>query len=152
MTDPLTFPDATPRYGLPMLYSGQAQKEVTVNEAVAASDLLLHPAILGERADPPVAPSPGDAWLVGAGASGDWMGHDGDLAGWTDGGWRLIPPRAGMRVFDTFSGVFRTFGSAWTTPTTPVLPQGGANIDTEARQAIGQIIASLVEAGIFPAT
>ena len=33
MTDPLIFPSATPRYSLPQLFAGQAQKEATVNAA-----------------------------------------------------------------------------------------------------------------------
>ncbi|MDE2562078.1 MAG: DUF2793 domain-containing protein [Sphingomonadales bacterium] len=151
MTNPLTFPDVTPRFGLPMLYAGQAQKEVTVNEAFAAADLLLQPAVLGERPDPPLTPATGDTWLVGAGATGDWAGHDGALAGWTGGGWRIVAPQAGMRVFDTTSAAFRLFNAAWSTPANPVPPQGGAIIDNEARQAIGDIVARLKEAGVFSA-
>lgn len=132
-------------------HAGQAQKEVTVNEALTASDLLLHPAVLGERADPPATSAPGDAWLVGAGATGEWTGHDGALAGWTDGGWRLISPQPGMRVYDASSGAFRLFDTGWTLPSAPALPQGGTTIDTEARLTIGDIVAILRDVGIFPA-
>ena len=34
--------DATPRWALPQLFAGQAQKEVFHNEALARIDMLLH--------------------------------------------------------------------------------------------------------------
>jgi len=67
MSDPTSFTLTTPRFGLPFLFSGQAQKEVSVNEAHALADMLLHPCIAGELAAPPASPSAGDCWLVGAG-------------------------------------------------------------------------------------
>lgn len=39
-------------------------------------------ALLGKAAAPPEAPSVGDKWAVGAGATGDWAGHSGEIATW----------------------------------------------------------------------
>ena len=72
--------EATTRHGLPLLQAGQAQKEVTHNEALVLLDLLAHPAVEGVLATPPAAPTPGQGWIIGAGATGAWSGQDGALA------------------------------------------------------------------------
>ncbi|WP_338467040.1 DUF2793 domain-containing protein [Novosphingobium sp. ZN18A2] len=149
MSDPLAFPEITPRYSLPMLFAGQAQKEVTVNEALSCMDTLLHAAIAGESATPPANPSPGETWLVASGGTGLWASHDGDLAAWTDGGWRFTAPKPGMRVFDITLGMFRHYHQSWTETAAPAGPQGGDVVDSQARQAIADLVATLCNAGIF---
>ena len=68
MSDPL-YDSRTARFDLPLLFAGQAQKEGTVNEVAARIDALLHGAIEGELAAPPISPSDGQAWLVSAAPS-----------------------------------------------------------------------------------
>ena len=63
--------DVTARFALPVLKAGQAQKEVTHNEALARVDALLHPVVESMAlAVPPPAPEPGRGWLVAAAPSG----------------------------------------------------------------------------------
>src|SRR5690606_18685268 len=100
MSDPIVFTTTTARFGLPLLFAGQAQKEFYVNEAHALTDALLHAACEGEGAAPPASPAAGETWLVAAGATGDWAGQDDALAAFQSGSWLFVQPKEGMRLFD----------------------------------------------------
>ncbi|MDA7787692.1 DUF2793 domain-containing protein [Sphingomonadaceae bacterium] len=151
MSSPTVFTTASPRFGLPLLFAGQAQKEFFVNQAHAIADSLLHPAITGRGTAPPANPDAGESWLVESGAIGDWLGHDDSLASWQAGVWIFPAPTEGMRLFDTLTGQFLLFRSgAWRSATAPAEPAGGANVDTEARNAIIDLIENLRVAGILP--
>lgn len=152
MTDPITFPTATPRYSLPLLFAGQAQKEFYVNEAHALADALLHAACEGEATDPPVDPADGEAWLVASGATGEWAGEDGKLAARQAGNWLFVAPNDGMRLFDRATGQVLLFNGGWQRPAAPALPGGGSVIDAEARTAIAGLVTALVGAGVLPSS
>lgn len=86
----------TTRLALPMLAAAQAQKHVTLNEALAALDALVHLSVSDrDRAAPPAAPAEGDRHLVAPGASGAWAGRRGTVAVFDGGSWRFHAPRAG---------------------------------------------------------
>jgi hypothetical protein len=150
MSDPFLFDSVSPRFGLPLLYAGQSQKEAFVNEAHALADALLHCAIEGEATVPPVTPDDGANWLVGAGATGDWAGQDGKLACRQTGNWLFVSPRDGLHLLDRSTGQERRFFETWRIAQEPVEPSGGSVVDAEARAAILQLIAALKVAGIYP--
>lgn len=163
-------PETTPRYELPLLAPGQAQKELYHNEALARLDAALHPAVDGAAiVVPPLSPSEGQCWIVGAGASGAWLGHDQSIAMWSAGGWRFVAPQTGMLVFDKAATLWIYWtGSAWSSGELPCSavriggvqvvggrrppvpsPSGGTIIDVEARAAIDAIIATLMQHGLI---
>lgn len=150
MTDPIAFASLSPRFGLPLLYAGQAQKELHVNEAHALTDALLHGIVEGEASTPPVDPAEGQAWLVGGSPDGAWAGHAGKLACRQSGQWLFVAPRDGMRLHSRALDQEIRYLSGWIAPDRPGEPSGGSTIDAEARAAIAAILDSLEQAGIVP--
>ncbi len=151
MPDPITYSSASPRYGLPLLFSGQAQKEFYVNQAHCLVDALLHAAIEGEANDPPAAPAEGECWLIGDAPSDAWAGRAGQLACRSSGDWLFAAPRSGMRLLDLSTGQLRLYrGGAWSLAAAIEAPAGGATVDTQARAAIAELIAALADSGIIP--
>lgn len=150
MTDPISFSTSSPRFALPLLFAGQSQKEITVNEALLGADILLHAAIETVATAPPTTPSAGQCWLVGSGATGTFSGQTDRIAAWSDGGWRFVAPREGMKVYDRSASAHRLFaGSTWRLVTAPAGPTGGSVIDSQARTAIIAILDALRNAGVL---
>ena len=149
MTDPITFTSVTPRYHLPMLFSGQSQKELTVNESLLAADILMHPLVQGALSVPPAAPVAGQCWIVGESATDAFSGKENAIAAWTENGWRFFSPARGMRVYDQNSQSYRLFSDAWMICVAPATPSGGTVVDIQARSAITAIVSLLTETGIF---
>ncbi|MBY0394733.1 MAG: DUF2793 domain-containing protein [Novosphingobium sp.] len=146
----MSFSSTSPRHALPLLFAGQSQKELTVNEAMVALDALLHPAIEAVVTSPPTAPANGQCWLVGTAATGVFAGQTDRIAAWSEGGWRFLAPREGMRAYDISSAAYRVYaGGSWLVPATPTAPTGGSVIDNQARAAISAMLTSLRAAGVL---
>lgn len=104
----------TSELGLPLLQPAQAQKHVTVNEALTALDGLVQLRIASATVAMPPAPVDGLVHAVPAGAGGDWSGQDGRLAIAQGGGWSFVTPKAGWHGWMIDMGRAVTFdGTAW---------------------------------------
>lgn len=150
MTNPVNFASATPRHALPNLFVAQAQKEFTVNEALARIDGLLHPAVEGEADAAPATPADGECWIVGSQPVGDWSGQAASIAVRQAGNWLFIAPQPGMNVFDRATGCIARYDVGWQRAGAIAAPTGGPTVDAEARVAITALVAALVTAGILP--
>lgn len=112
----------TPHLGLTLVEQAQAQKEVTVNQALSRIDALLNTgAISRTLSTPPSSPSSGDVYVVGDSPAGAWSGRAMHIA-YFDQVWRFIQPRAGMTLWVVEERFLLTFdGTSW-------VPSGGDSI------------------------
>lgn len=108
-------PDTSANLALPYLQPAQAQKHVTVNEALVRLDALVQPVVLDrDRAAPPDTPAPGDRHIVAASATGAWEGGEDAIALWDGTTWRLFPPGPGWQVRCLAEAATLAWsGSAW---------------------------------------
>ncbi|NNM76642.1 DUF2793 domain-containing protein [Sphingomonas sp. ID1715] len=158
------------RHHLPFIAAGQAQKELTHNEAVALIDVALHASAEGLGLNtPPLAPGLGQCWIVGAAPTGEWTGQAQAIACWTESGWRFLAAREGMRVWliDQQCWAERT-GSGWAAGDVRGIrvmiddvqvvgarlgavapPSGGAVVDVEARATVTALIDRLQSHGLI---
>lgn len=158
------------RFAFPLLQSGQAQKELTHNEALALIDMLLHAQVESMTvATPPGGATVGQCWVVASGGTGAWAGQDGKLACLTTGGWRFAAPRNGMQVLNAADGNnYVHNGTVWQAAQMRIDgvyiggnrvvtirqsaisdPAGGSTTDTQARTAISSILAALRTHGLI---
>lgn len=81
----------TPDLGIPELAQSQANPDVTHNEALQLIQALMKGVIsLGDNA-PPVSPTNGDAYVLGAAPTGAWAGRANAIAVRVGSAWRFIP-------------------------------------------------------------
>jgi hypothetical protein len=159
----------THRFALPLLQPGQAQKEMTHNEALARIDLAMQGAALAAEVNmPPAGPEHGECWLVGTAPEGAWAGHPRALAGWTSSGWIFVEPREGMALWlGPEQGIARFSGGTWhlgalhgkvfvegdqvVGPRCAGVaePSGGSTVDAEARAAIISVLEALRTHGLI---
>ena len=106
----------TPNLALPYLAAAQAQKHVTVNEALDALDGLVQLSTISTSlATPPGNPAEGNRYIVASGATGAWAGWDGSVAQFSGGAWLRLVPQVGWLVWNAASGQLLVWtGSAWT--------------------------------------
>lgn len=142
----------TARFALPLLATGQAQKELFHNKAITLVDFLIDPVVEGITSDPStLVAEDGQCWLVDSGATGDWDGHDSEIAAWTANGWNFIAPVEFMRIAISSSGVMAIFrDDAWHMAVLVAGATGGTVIDSEARAAIDSILTALQTHAILP--
>lgn len=97
-----------------LVAQSQAQKEVTINEAFVTIDALLGGGVIDrDISTPPASPIEGDAYIVGAAATDAWVGHEGDIAYYSNG-WRFVSPNEGVTLWVNDEDSLAVFdGSAW---------------------------------------
>lgn len=129
--------DETPNLRLPYLAAAQAQKHVTHNEAIRALDAVIQIAVISkDTASPPASPADGDRYIVAPPPSGDWSGHDGNIAAFQDGAWMFYEPRKGWLAWVEDESRFHVHdGAAWSALSVGGIGSGAAVLNAASNGA-----------------
>ena len=118
---------------------------------------------------PPASPALGRCYVVASGASGAWIGRADQIAIATEGGWRFIAPREGLRAVVASEGIDAVYrGTSWvygdlcgsvvTIGGNQVVggrgaavpdPAGGTTVDSQARATLASLLATLRTHGLI---
>jgi hypothetical protein len=106
----------TQRLKMPLIAPEQALKHITHNEALQVLDNLMFLTVEQLAATtPPVTPVSGDAYALAGAPTGDWTGQGGDIATFTQSGWRFATPLEGWMAWDKDSAASYIYLSgSWT--------------------------------------
>ena len=118
----------TRQLALPLLMPAQAQKHVTVNEALVRLDALACLTLDSRMAEsPPPDPAEGAFHAVPQGAGGAWSGQAGRLALHVNGGWLFLDPRPGWRAWIADEARPALWdGAVWRSDVLALSPSGAA--------------------------
>jgi hypothetical protein len=105
----------TPRLGLPLLQAAQAQKHVTVNEALVLLDGVAQMTLLSAQSTtPPTLANDGDCYGIPVGSVNEWAGSNGEIAIYSNGGWVFVVPQKGWKSWISDKSAPAIFdGAVW---------------------------------------
>jgi len=114
----------TNQFKLPLLQASQAQKHVTVNEAISRLDAVAQLRLESITVTtPPVVAVDGQSYWIPDMALGSWSGNSGTIAIFNNGDWVFLPPKEGWAAWVVDEAVQRRFvGTEW-----QLVDSGGAS-------------------------
>ena len=97
-----------------LLEQSQAQKEVTINEALYVLEALQNRGVEDkDLSTPPGSPTAGDTYIVSSSATGDWLGQENNIAYYNQS-WKFIAPNEGLFIWVKDEDKLYYFdGTAW---------------------------------------
>jgi len=107
--------ETSARLNLPYIQPSQAQKHVTHNEAIRQLDALVQMAAQSDsETSPPEKVSHSECYIIPENASGEWAGHETELAVYENQGWIYYVPKAGWVAYVQALNALKVFdGSKW---------------------------------------
>ena len=105
----------TTNLNLPYLAAAQAQKHVTVNEALARLDAAVQLSVESRTlGTPPLVVVEGESYLVPHGAVNEWEEAEGQVTSYLNGSWQFFEPLVGWQIWVEDEVTRLTFdGSKW---------------------------------------
>jgi hypothetical protein len=118
----------TSQLKLPLLQPSQAQKHVTVNEALLRLDAVAQLRLLSRSLiEPPAVVAEGAVYAVPASPVNAWAGQAGKIALYANEGWIFVAPRTGWRAWIVDERKTALFdGVAWQAGALAVSAKGAA--------------------------
>ncbi|WP_410217861.1 DUF2793 domain-containing protein [Paracoccus sp. (in: a-proteobacteria)] len=141
----------TLRLQMALLQPAQAQKHVTVNEALMRLDGLVNLVLQSvSTATPPQTVPDGQCWGVPSAAQGVWAGRGGQVAIGVNGGWVFAPPSTGMRAFVADRGAEAVHdGTVWVIGALTLGQTGSGLVAGMAEGEVTLTAGSSVVTGVF---
>ena len=106
---------ATPNLSLTLLAAEQAQKHVTMNEALTRIAAVVQLSVTSAALTaPPGSPVDGARYIVAAAPTGAWAGQAKSVAVWSAGAWLFFVPAEGWIAWNVATGAALIYRSlAW---------------------------------------
>lgn len=116
-------------HSLPLIHSGQAQKEITHNEALLLLDVLINPVAVDVWvSSPPKQAKEGELYVIAEKAENKFEKHQNEIALKLKNSWRFLKPRKWIQVtHDKDGSIYRFDGKSWVK--SPMLSSGSQNIE-----------------------
>lgn len=144
----------TGQLGLPLVQPAQAQKHVTVNQALQRLDGIVQMILQSQVVTlPPAVVTDGICYAVPVGAVNAWAGQAGKVAIGAGGGWDFATPQRGWRALIRDEGAEAVFdGTGWVSGQVTLSPNG-AGLALKVREVDFTIPAGAVAvtAALIPA-
>jgi hypothetical protein len=100
----LTFSDTCPKCAVSAEDDDDLPNKLYVDAQAAGLNWTYTPCIDINLSAPPVGPTTGDRYIVNPTGSGDWSGHDNDIATWNGSSWDFVDFAEGLALLETDSG------------------------------------------------
>lgn len=112
----------TPILQLDELAAAQSQPEIIVNAAFRWLECFCQLSVISQViGTPPGSPADGDTYIVAAGATGTWSGHDGQIALYMGTAWAFRSAPDGAIAYVQSEGVHYTYVASDSPPTWSLL-------------------------------
>lgn len=116
----------TPILDLDEWEEAQAQPQITVNEAVRWLECFAQLVVASQSVTDPPSAADGDRYIVGVGATGEWDGHDGEIALAMGNAWAFREaPEGAVAYVDDEEASFRYLEGVWIEETGGEIESGG---------------------------
>lgn len=93
---------------------GQTSGCILAGTGDGGSLRFVDPVLDKDLSTPPASPSTGDRYIVAAGGTGAWSGHDDEIAEWSGAAWTFTVPTTGMTTWVVDESEFYVWtGTAW---------------------------------------